>query len=587
MNKKHLIFIGLILLTLIALLLRVLPFGYGMTHTDFSDTGLFSEATKLANGIAQHDFSQFKTPDQYPYFFPYVFVLSFGIFYLIGIIGGIFSSAGDFLRYAIVNMENLFEISRIIVAVLGALLIPIVYLVTYKIISAVNRKRAKAGAFLAAILMCFSLVHIEYSHFVRPHLLVAFFLFLSFYFYLLLLEKKKFIFYILLALVCGFTAGTLHNGLLSFLFLVIANFFITKFQPKKFFSLSFIVSLLIFCLVVFMCWPYMFFNLKTALGTNSERLDISLSGQTHDIHGAFEVQGYVAALRELIRGETSLAILLAIFLIIYFIWVRKKEKEKNNIENYYYKAGIRGGIIVFLAHFLVFSLYHVDSFKFLAPLVPFLCFSAGILFVKILDIVSRKYRFLFVSFVAIIMVFSVVQSVRFTTLIVRTSTRDLAADWIDKNIDKSKMVTVSSSGPKLFPSQESLTKKLLLAGPNSLGRRNEFLLSMPPETYPKNSRLTINLGIFYQDPRKILNFLKNESDYFVFSRYNLYPGFDPEKDFEQKIALSFGEPIKIFNPFRKDSVRAAQYPSDAAGNPIIDFWVIDRMGPYIEIYKLR
>lgn len=592
MNKKYFIFISIILLTLIAFLLRVLPFGYGMAHIYFNDTFLFSKALNLANGIAHYDLSQFRVPGTYPYFFSYIFLFGFGIFYLVGLIGGIFSSANDFLRYTILEMEQLFEMSRIIIAVFGALLIPLVYLITRKIILAGKKNWAELGAFLAAFLMCFSLLHIHYSHLVRPHLAVAFTLFLSFYFYLLLLKNKSLIFYILLGMTSGFAAGTLHSGFLAVFFLIIAHFFIVFQQKKKrIFSFPFIMSLIIFSLIVFICWPYLILNLERTLGLESGKFDFTLSGQSTIARGSFSTYGLAIAFRGLVLSETSLISLLIIFLVIYFVFLKKRKKDKSFAENYYYKAAIIGGGFVAGLHFLVFSAYEIQIYKFLVPLIPFLCVFAGILFSHSLELISKKYRFWLIAFVVIIVIFSIIQSLRLTTLIVRKDTRDLAAEWVEENISPSKIVAISGAAPKFFPNRETLEKKLSLIGPDSLGQRDRFLLSIPDEEYPQDSRLIFFLWPLDKNYRKVRDFLKNQSDYFIFVRYNLYPTSDSVKDFalkdfEQRMAVNLGEVIKTFNPFNKLSKQYSEFPLHI-DNPIIDLWALNRMGPLIEIYKLK
>ena len=586
-NKKQIIFIIIFLLTVIAFFLRVLPFGYGMAHIYFSDTPLFSKALKLAEGFAQHDFSQFTSPSYYPYFFSYIFLFVFGIFYLIGVIGGIFSSANEFFKYAILQMEQLFEISRIIIAVAGTLLIPLVYLSVRKILLVGKRRWVEVGALFSAFLMCFSVLHINYSHFVRPHLAVAFTLFLSFYFYLILLEKKNLISYILLGIASGLAIGTLHNGFLAISFLIIAHFFIRSRQNnKKIFSFPFIAGLIAFLLVFSICWPYLILNMGNALGLGGGKFDITLSGRSHTLQGYFTGEGLIVGLKGLVLNETGLVILLIIFLIIYFVSLQKKRKDEISVENSYYKTAIKGGVFMLIAHFVIFGMYSIPSYRFLVPLIPFLCVFIGILFGYSLEKISTKYRPWLIVLVAIVLIFPIVQSIRLTTLIARKDTRDLAAEWIEKNIDPSQMIAISSKGPKLFPNKESLEKKLLLAGPDSLGQRDNLLLSFSKEEYPQQSRSIFPLWAFDENQKKIYDFLKNQSDYFVFDYANSYPGIDPTRDAEQQMAIRLGILVKTFNPFRKISNVNSLFPGQIE-NPIINLWVLERMGPVIEIYKIK
>jgi len=148
------------------------------------------------------------------------------------------------------------------------------------------------------------------------------------------------------------------------------------------------------------------------------------------------------------------------------------------------------------------------------------------------------------------------------------------------------MIAISSAGPKIFPSQESLEKKLSLIGPDSLGKKDKILLTFPPEEYPQHGKLIFPLYLFNQDQKKIYDFLKNQTDYFVFARYNLYSGIDLAKDSEQIIAIHLGKLVKTFNPFGKPSNLQSNFPVHL-DNPIVDLWTLNRMGPFIEIYKMN
>ena len=586
MAKKKII-IFLVLLTVIAFFLRVLPFGYGLAPIYFSDTFLFSNALNLANGIAHHDFSQLKEVSYYPYFSSFILLFIFGLFYLIGTLGGLFSSAAEFIRYSVLQMDQLFEMSRIMIAVLGTLLIPLVYLATRRIVSMGRKKWIESGAVLSAFLICFSLLHIHYSHTVRPHIAVAFTLFLSFYAYLMLLKKQNLFSYIFLGVIAGFAAGTLHNGFLAILFLIMAHFFVRSQQKnKKIFSRPFVMALVIFFLIVFVCWPYLFLNPKGTLGLNNEKFSITLRGEKEDLGGSFNGQGFIIDSRGLILSETSLIFLLILFLIIYFVSLKKKRWEENPEKSPAYKAAIKGGLLVFAIHFLVFGIYGVASYKFLLPLIPFLCVFAGVLFSRSLELISQKHRPWLITLVVIVVLFSVVQSVRLTALIARKDTRALAAEWIEKNINPSQMVAISSAGPKFTPNKKSLEEKLSLAGPDSLGQKDGFLLSLDAEKYPQNARSIFPLWAFDKNKEKVYDFLKNRADYFVFVRSNFYPGIDWSKVPEQQAADELGKLIKTFYPASNISSRNSLSPMHI-DNPIIDLWVFDKIGPFIEIYKIN
>lgn len=333
--------------------------------------------------------------------------------------------------------------------------------------------------------------------------------------------------------------------------------------------------MIIFFLIVFVCWPYLFLNPKETLGLNNEKFSITLRGEKEDLGGSFNGQGFIIDSRGLVLSEPSLIFLLIFFLIIYFVSLKKKRQEENPEKSPAYKAAIKGGFLVFTIYFLVFGIYGVASYKFLLPLIPFLCVFAGVLFGRSLELISQKYRPWLITLVIIVALVSIVQSVRLTALIIRKDTRTLAAEWIEKNISPSQMVAISSAGPKFTPDKKSLEEKLFLAGPDSLGQKDRFLLSLDAKKYPQNARSIFPLWAFDENKEKVYDFLKNRADYFVFV-----------KPTEQQTADELGKLVKTFYPTSKTSSRNSLSPMHI-DNPIIDLWIFDKIGPFIEIYKIN
>ncbi len=608
MVNKKIIFVTILLLTVIAFFLRVLPFNYG-SSTSFMDTHLFGQALNLGKLIVERDFSQLKTLANYPYFFSYIFLFFFGIFYLIGAMAGLFSSSADFIKYIILQMDQMFELSRIIVAISGALLVPLVYMVTKRLIAAkVSRKQNKwiiIGSLLAAILMTFSLLHVHFGKLVRPHIPVSFLLFLSFYIYLILLKKKNFLSYAALGLVSGATAGTLQNGFLSILFLILGHLFLIyqnykeknqkiSIRLKEVFSWQFIIALIIFFLVVIISYPYVFLSPKEALNLENGQFSLILGGGwgMEYVGGLanFRGGGFVTEIEALCFYEPGLILTLLFLSVVYFVfWKVKIKSKKTQKKSLYYCLGLWGAILFIFFYFVLFGIYNHTGYRMLTPLIPFLCMATGIIAFLVLDKSTKKYRYLIIAFIVIILIFPMVQSFRLTALALRGSTQDLAADWIKKNIAPNKIIAIGSeSRIRLDSSQESLKKRIDLLGPDSIGQRDQFLLSLNEKDYPKDAMAVFPLFTFKEDYDKIYDFLKTETDYLVLGRFAIKPGISPSPDPMYKISTSLNKTlIKTFIPFKEDSSnRESRFPQEIK-NPVIDLWAYKRMGAVIEIYKIN
>lgn len=609
LNKKQLIFVIIFLLTIIAFFLRVLPFNYGSFIT-FGDINLFRQALNLGKAIAEHNFSQLKIPSFYPYFFSYIFLFFFGVFYLIGMLVGLFSSSAEFMKYVILQMDGFFETSRILIAVSGALLVPMVYLTTHRLISAKTeyteykeKKWAMVASLLTAILMTFSLLNVHYAKILSVHIPVAFLFFLSFYFYLIFLKKKSFLSYLALGLVIGATAGTLQNGFIAILFLILGHFFLIHEKIKKgkifdrlkrILSWQFLVSLAAFLLIFAISYPYTILSLKESLNLKEGKFNLTLSGseiidRADDLE-SFRGIGFITELKGLLFYEPGLIIILLFLLGIYFPLWKRKINNKNVGEKYlHYVWGTKGLIIFIILYLFLFGIYSHTRYRTLCPLIPFLCVAVGIIAFKVLNEVSKKYKYWIIGFISLVLIFSMVQSFRLTNLAIKDSTQDLAGKWIKNNINSDEVIALESySRLRLDPSRKSLEKRIELFGPDSLGQRDQFLLSLDEKDYPKDTLTVFPLFIFKENYDKINEFLKKETDYLILGYSASKPGIDPPQDTIYQISSSLNKQlVQRFIPFKNESSRRiSKFPLDIE-NPIIDLWSYERMGPVIEIYKIN
>lgn len=606
MNKKKLIIIIVIFLTLIGFFLRVLPFNYGILPIEFNHTNLFGQALTLGKIIAYSNFSQLKIPAMYPYLFSYIFLFFFGILYLAGILTGAFVSSADFIKYSILQMNQLFELSRIILAISGTLLIPLVYIVTRKLIfiktEHKEKKWAIVGCLLATILITFSLLHVHFAKLLRPHIAVSFFFFITFYFYLILLEKKNLFSYIALGIAAGATAGTLQSGFLSILFLPLAHFFLIyqKIKQKKLinklkeiFSRQFIAGLIAFMLIVIICYPYLLLSPKASLNIGAGKINLALAGSSHHMSRLSHLtilkeNALITQLKFIFLSEPGLIIILLFLLIIYLLFcIGKNINQKERFSHFTIK--ILGAIIFVVFYFLFFGIFDHARYRTLSALIAFLCTITGVLAVIVLNKIAKKYRFWIIGFIILILIIPITQSFRLTSLATKDSTQELAAKWVNANIPPDEMIAIEShSRLKFLPSQKSLKRRLELAGPNSLGQKNTFLISLEEKDYPQNSRAIFPLFVLENDFNKIYEFLKTEADYLILGRYALEPEANPSIYPVHQISQSLNrELIKRFSPFKKKfSQTVSQFPQEIE-NPLIDIWTYQRMGPVIEIYKIH
>lgn len=576
MNKKYIIIL-LVTITLIGGFLRIFPVQYDSVR--MYDHQLVVEALDLGEGIARGDFSVFKTPVKYPYFFPYILLFFYGNFYLFGKLIGLFSSASQFINYIFFHLDGFYNFARILIGILGTALIPLIYIVTSKVVSFINKRKARIAGLLASFLMAFNLLHIHFSHQERPHILVSFFIFLSFYFFVLFLKKKSFINSLLLGSSIGLAAGSLHTGLIVALpfFLLIIIF--GKFK-------HFLLAALAFGMIFVFCYPYLILSFSQTIHSSTGGFDFTLSGEKHVVGkglSRFSGQGFGLILSGLFFYDLSLVLIFLLLLLIYLFY--KKNQVETKKESSIFSQAVIGGIFFLALYVFIFGMYNATYFRFLLPLSPFLCFFAGVLFSEISYKLEKRFlRKVFIGILVLFLLFPLIQALRFNCLMFKKETRNLTKDWIENNISKSELIAIEHDDIRFIPDKKSLQSQSILE-PSSLSRKDRFLLSLSGELYPENSRSTLNYWVFEHREDGYQFLIDQGVKYFVVSR----PTFKElsRSGLEPEIISGGGELIKKFSPFiKEDSLRYSIFPAEFK-NPILDLWTLERMGPIIEIYKIQ
>ncbi|MFH0805634.1 MAG: glycosyltransferase family 39 protein [Patescibacteria group bacterium] len=587
MNKKY--FIILVLIILAGLFLRIYPFE-AKSWIGEVDTRIVREALDLGQGIAEKDYSFLREGIPYPYVLPFLLLFCYGIFYLLGSFFGLFSSVQGFISYLFFHIDEFYWQSRILISVFGILSVILVYLIVKEIFSRAKEKKIILGSLLATYVLSFSLLSIQFSQQVRPHVPVAFFILLSFYLYLLCLKKRSWKSYLLLVLSAGLAIGTFPGGVFSFIFVVLANYFLerkdSKFRFidffKTFFSFRFIVGLIIFLIVFLLLYPYVLFDFNLGVDTvnSSNLLSINLLNISFAVPSLG--MGFVALLKMLFLHELALGLLLVLFLFLYFVY-RKNIVTKDSL----YNKAIIGWWAFVIPYSIIFGLLDYGGrFRLLCSIIPFLCVGLGVLLINVFDNLN-KYKKLIFFIIIILLSFEFIQAARFVQLIDRPYSRDEASQWLKENVSSDELILFQQPIQTLTPTKESIEVHSFLSG-FPLSQRNQFLLSLESSDYPLNSKSILDFGDVMKykdnDDLAVYEFLeKVKPSYFVL----LFRSMDLEREeyVEYQIAQKQGQLVKKFSPFKNETNRELLFPS-GLDNPLIDLWAAKQLGPTVEIYKL-
>jgi hypothetical protein len=145
------------LILLLALSIRLLGINFGLPYVFFPDEAmLVNHAMAFGTGdLNPHSFI-------YPSLYMYVLFLIYGMTYAGGWLLGAFGSTDDFIRLFFTDATIFYLPGRLIAAFSGVASVGLVYKLG-------RRAYSPAVGLIAAAILAFSVLHVNYSHFVKTH----------------------------------------------------------------------------------------------------------------------------------------------------------------------------------------------------------------------------------------------------------------------------------------------------------------------------------------------------------------------------------------------------------------------------------
>lgn len=552
--------------------LRFYKFDYGITGSYVADTQTVSEAMDIGNSLVKADFGVFLKPVKYPFIVPYLILFLHGTIFLVGRVLGAFHTVADFFKFIALNQGFSFLVARFISIVAGILTIVFAFFSSKILAGRFKSPKPYLAAAITSVFVSFSLLLFQFSRLERPHIIAGFFILLSYFFYLRFLEKPTWKNGVWVGIGIGLAAGSLQNGILAGVFLVIplVLYFFRKIKSYT----AILGGFLSAAILIFLSYPFLILSFRKALGLSQGKFDISLSGATHNVF-PFGGQGFYKIFHHLIVYEPAIFILIVIGVIVVIFKSRLRE---------FFKAD-SGGLACFAAlFFIVFGFYNFTLPRYIIPLVILAAVVAGPLAVEIFSLktetnVKKKFQITGWILLIILAAFSLAQVLRLTYLLRHPDTRDLASDWLKNNTKTSDFILESANVVSLPPTKESILINKKLGG--TTGRRDELMLSLTEAEYPSNARAILrewelNIG----DYSKFIS--KNNVKYVVLTDEN---GFH---DFKESLFIFAQKNLKLkesFSPFIiGHSNLSSPFPGDFH-NPLRELWGIKQMGPEVRIYS--
>jgi len=370
-----------------------------------------------------------KTGDLNPHFFSYPSL----IFYLEVFLLAIVKPISIFLMKLGVPLSSYWAdayfLGRLIIAIFGAASVWLVYRIGDKLFS---RKVALVSAFFFS----FSFAHIQSSHYLKADVPMFFLGLVSFYFSLKILEEQTYKNYLLSGLFAGLATSTQYTGFVFFIPLITSHLvsfrkFTFQILIKRFFTKKLMMAILVGILAFFIITPY-------ALFSPSEFRDGVVFSTQGSVHGPTmsaknNISSWLWYPEYLFYSGFSFPLFVA-FLVGFLFFLKKIDRKRVIL------------LVFFLSYCLLIGINSYRSDRLSIPLLLPLTLFAGFCVVRLAKIVTERIfrkRYFFGSVILGLSLLAsslaVFRSFSFDYLISQKDTRELAAEWVEKNYPKDQL----------------------------------------------------------------------------------------------------------------------------------------------------
>jgi len=545
---------------LLGLLLRLWGIGFGLPNIYCrpDETILVHRALAIASGdLNPHFFN-------YPSFQFYLLAIAYGIYFVLGYIGGQFSSVADFERLYFFDPSPFFLYGRLLTAIMGAVSVAVVYFIGREL------QNSRTGL-LAALFFALSFLHVRDSHFLTVDVPALLHGLLYILFALQFARIRSMRVLIAGGIFLGLAASTKYN--LGLLAPIIAWCLLASKSVAKRYEYALLLSGVV--LAAFLCAsPYIALDFPTFWRDLSfERAHFA------DGHGMDLGKGWLYHARFSLPLSLGWPLfILSIIGLIDWAW-RGTHTGRALVIGLLCYYGVSGsGKLVFL--------------RYVLPLIPLLCLAAAAL----LERLGRRFltRGMVWAIAVIIVSPTAYASWQHSSLLAQKDTRVLAAEWVEENVETGASIAVCGASDYDFIRLRRTPRQLeeRLHQQRALGlpaRRLERELAYANDDLRPVYEVT-ELLLSDQSQRRqcsVRALSARGIHWLVVHERDGRMGTGADIIHTEKGELE-GELARRFDPFVASSKKSPIYDViDAFYVPVKGFGAITRPGPRISIYNLR
>ncbi|MCK9614375.1 MAG: glycosyltransferase family 39 protein [Candidatus Omnitrophica bacterium] len=566
MTKINKVKFCLIFIIGLGFLLRVWGINFGLPYQSHQDEPI----------IVNHALA-YGSGDFNPHFFiippltSYILFFFYGVYFVILKIFGVVANTEVFAISFFRNPTPFYVIGRIVIGVVPS--ICNVYL-TYRLARIFFSEKV---ALCAASIMAISFINTVNAHYIYTDNLLVFWVLLAYIKMASLIKQANRKNYAMSAIFIALAAATKYNAILLLVPFLYTHFYVSKKNiAGKLFNLNLAMASGVIIATFLLANPFAFLDWKFFLYSVTTRIRHGYIGWGHHL---------TYSLFEGIGGFMTLLAIAGLCLML----IRK------------YKIALF--LVLFPFCFYIHLAYASQPFsRYVLVLIPFLAIGLGYILFDFFSKWPRPKLLQTLCFIisVIVMLPTVIKSIKADMLFASEDTRLSAAHWIEQHIPVSSRILFDNTS--FMPQLSQTTKQL---------QEKQTIIDKQPELKMlKNKKLDFQIKAFKGNKTYEIYYLGDEAkgagqflnlwpiitgdaenlekykiEYIVF---NNMTGSDKAKALH-KVIYSRHKPVAIFNPYKDSQFRSSYDMVDETCLPVKDKELFSRTksGPYIIIYKIR
>jgi hypothetical protein len=428
----------ILLILFFALSVRLLGINYGMPYVFNADEAMIvNHAMAFGTGdLNPHDFI-------YPSLYMYVMFFVYGLTYSTGRLIGVFASTNDFVHLFFTDLTLFYVPGRLIAAFSGVASVWLVYKLG-------RRAYNFPVGLVSAAMLCFSVVHVEFSHFVRIHVPAGLWAIITLSLAWSIYQgQSSWRRYLLAGATAGLAASTFYNAGFSLISVVVAHLLsISKKRDTPFLHTRLLGAVISSFVAFVATTPFALLDWSTFLS------DQFSTAKVHSMSGVWEL-GLFYPFTSLSSGFGQPLGTVALLGLGYAL-LRHRPADL-----------ILGILPLFAGVFLM--LFKVKGIHLMLMAYPAIAILAGSFLVDVVKAIFRRRAALqpvvVATVTALLVIAPAVKSFKQSYNLSLPDTRILAKAWVEENIAPGSKIVMDSgkyyfsmAGPPLTPSRWTLER---------------------------------------------------------------------------------------------------------------------------------